>query len=351
MKRSVGVTVIAILSIVGSLFTFAVGILVVLAMILAPAPPSNQFPGSPIFFKVILSAVSLMYVLPAVWGVLTGIGLWRLKNWARISMIVFSALLILMGGFSGSLSLVVPIPATPNNAVHSSLMANVRILMGVFWLTLMGIGIWWLVFFSRSKVKRQFGQLPQVIGSGSTQQTAYPVQSAPLSTTTPSVAERPLSIMILAWLLLVGSLFIPLNLVLHLPAILFTRLVTGWPAVLFYVTYAAVQLCIGVGLLRLRPAARTAAITYFAFGLVNAAVFYFAPGGHSRALALMENQRSMFPWMRPFVNQPELHFDPTPLLVVGAIAGLVFCTVPLYFLITRKVAFEQAAADLESGPR
>lgn len=60
MKRSVGVTVIAILSIVGSLFTFAVGILVVLAMILATAPPSNQFPGSPIFFKVILSAVSLM---------------------------------------------------------------------------------------------------------------------------------------------------------------------------------------------------------------------------------------------------------------------------------------------------
>lgn len=265
-------------------------------------------------------------------------------------MIVFSVLLILIGGFSGLLSLVVPIPSTPSNAVHSSLMANVRILMGVFWLTLMGIGIWWLVFFNRPKVKQQFVQFSQVIGGDSTPQIAYPVQSAPLNTTAAGVAERPLSITILAWLLLVGSLFIPLNLVLRLPAILFTRLVTGWPAILFYVIYAAVQLCIGVGLLRLRPAARTAAISYFTFGLVNAAVFYFAPGGHSRALALMENQRSMFPWMRPFVNQPELHFDPTPLLVVGAIAGLVLCTVPLYFLITRKLAFERSAADLESGP-
>lgn len=133
------------------------------------------------------------------------------------------------------------------------------------------------------------------------------------------------------------------------PAVLFTRILTGWPAVVLFGTFAVLQLGIGVGLLRLRPAARMAAIIYFSFVFVNSAVFYFAPGGHARLVALMESQQSMFPWVRLFQRQAEFQFDPTPLLMVGAVAGLVMITVPLYFLVTRKAAYEKAAANLESG--
>jgi hypothetical protein len=348
MKRSTGVTVIAILSLLGSAFTFVVGTVMLVVMAIAPVPRSNEFPGSPMLLRAILLASSLMYLLPAVWGILTGIGLLRLKNWARISIIVFSVLLILMSAFTGLVSLVVPIPATSNNEVDPLVMIGIRMVVGAFWLALLGIGIWWLVFFNRSKVKEQFGQLALAFPGGSMSQTAYPVQSMPVSATEPGTAKRPLSITILAWLLLAGCAFIPLSLVLRAPAILFTTLLNGGPAILFFLTFAALQLCIGIGLLRLRPVARMAAVIYFIFGFLNSAVFYFAPGGHARTLALMESQQTMFPWMRQFQGQAGLQFNPAPFLVVGAVVGLFVITVPLYFLITRKLAFEMAAADLES---
>ncbi len=349
MKRSAGVTVIAILSLLGSLFTFAMGILMLVMVIVVPVPRSDQFPGSPIFFKVILLLGSLMYLLPAIWGVVTSIGLWRLKNWARISIIVFSVLLILMGGFSGLMTLVVPMPPPPNSTVDPSVMTGIRISMGAFMLALAGIGVWWLVFFNRPKVKEQFGQLPSVPVTGSQLPTNQLPPSALASTNDPGAAERPLSITIIAWFLLIGCMFIPFSLILRFPAILFTKLVTGWPAVLFYVSFATAQLCIGVGLLRLKPAARLAAMIYFVFGSVNAAVFYLAPGGHARMLALIESERTIFPWMRMLPNQPEFQFDTTPFMVMGAVSGLVGIAIPLYFLITRKVAYEKAAAGLESG--
>lgn len=339
MKRSAGVTVIAILSLLGSGFTFAMGIVVVAVAFIAPASASNQFPGSPNFFKALLLVSSLIYFVPAVWGIVTGIGLLRLRNWARISIIVFSVLLILMVGFSGLVTLVAPFPPPQNNAVDPAMMTGIRMAIGAFMLALSGIGVWWLVFFNRLKVKEQFGELPPVIADGSPLHAAYPVQSSPAGAADHSAVKRPLSITILAWFLLIGCLFVPLGLVLRTPMILFTKILTGWPAVLVCLGYAGAQAYIGVGLLRLKPAVRTAGIIFYTFGFVNAAVFYFAPGGHARLLALLQTQQSMFPWMRPFMTHPEFQFDPISFLILGTVGGLVGIMLPMYFLITRKFAF------------
>jgi hypothetical protein len=343
VKRSAGVTVIAILSLLGSGLIFAMGIFMLAVMAFAPVPGSSQFPVPPILFKVILLSVALVYLLPAVWGIFTGIGLWRLKYWARISMIVFAVLLTMMAGFAVLTSLVVPFPVPPNSGVSPSVMNGIRIVMGVFWLTLLGVGIWWVVFFNRSKVKAQFARTVPPSSDASTVEMARPQNSFPVQDVRAG-AERPISITILAWLLLVCVLFLPLCLILRSPAILFTKLLTGRPAIALFLSFAVVQLCIGIGLLRLKPAARMAAILYFAFGALNTAVFYFAPGGHGRALALMDSQLSMFPWMRLLQSQPQFAFDLRPSLMIGAVAGVFFAAIPLYFLITRKLAFEKAAA-------
>jgi len=351
MKRSVGVTVIAILSLIGSALVFAMGVLMLAVMGLAPTPRSNEFPGSPAFFKIILVFAALMYLLPAVWGVLTGIGLWRLKNWARISIIVFAVLLSVMGGFAGLISFAVPFPVAPDSGVNPSVMSSMRIVMGAFWLSQLAVGIWWLVFFNRPRVKAQFLQ-PSLEAAGAlTLQAAYPLQIATPNAATHRTAERPLSITILAWLLLAGTLFIPFSLALHAPAILFTKLLTGRAAGAFFLSFAILQLCIGVGLLRLKPAARIAAIAYFIFGVVNTAIFYLAPGGHGRALALVESQQSMFPWMRFAQNQSQFLIDSTPLIAVGAAGGVIATAIPIYFLITRKFAFERAAAERGSNSK
>jgi hypothetical protein len=348
MKRSAGVTVIAILSLVGSALTFAMGIVMLAVMTLVPAPHSNQFPGSPIFFKTILVLGSLVYLLPAVWGMVTGIGLWRLKSWARISIIVFAVLLSATGGFSGLISFLVPFPAAPNSGLDPAVMSGIRIGMGLFWLALLGIGIWWLVFFNRPGVKVQFVRPATEDAGGSTLQTGQFSENKASDALAPGRAERPLSITILAWLLLAGCAFLPLGIVLRAPAVFFTRLLTGWSASAVFLAFTALQLWIGIGLLRLKPAARTAAIIYFIFGAVNTAVFYLAPGSHTRLAALLDSEQTMFPWMQTLQSQPQFLFDLTPMLVIGGVAGAVAATIPLYFLITRKLAFEKAAADLGS---
>jgi hypothetical protein len=134
--------------------------------------------------------------------------------------------------------------------------------------------------------------------------------------------------------------------VFRVPAAVFTSLVAGRTAFLIYLCFAVAQLCIGIGLLRLRPAARIGAIAYLVFGFVNTAVFYFAPGGHARLLALLESEHSIFPWMRPFQDQAQYQLNFTPPLILGSIVGLVLIGVQLYFLITRKRAFEISS----SGP-
>lgn len=136
----------------------------------------------------------------------------------------------------------------------------------------------------------------------------------------------------------------PLNLALHFPAIFLTKFLTGWSAGLYYIAMTALSLYVGIGLLRFKPLAREVGIAYFVFLLVNAGIFYLAPGSHGRMRALLDLQSTMFPWMRLWQSRPELQFDMMPALFLGGTVGIVFLAVPIYFLITRKRAFESAAA-------
>jgi hypothetical protein len=299
-------------------------------------------PIPPGFMKAMLAVVLVIYLGAAAWGIATSIGLLRLRNWARLSIIVFSVLLIIMSGFSGLM--LVSAPAFPNpNGANPSVMTAMRVVMGVFWLGQLAIGIWWLVFFNRASVKQQFSlsgsplppPAPEIFA-------AQPAEGAP-AVHEQCLPQRPLSLTIIAWFLLVGCLFMPLSIVLNAPAFLLTKVVTGRPAELYYFLVLALYLYVGIGLLRLKPLARTVGVGYFSFALVNAAVFYLAPGTNVRLQTLMESQFAIFPWMRAWQSQWEAQFNPTPALFAGACLGLALLGIPLYFLITRKKAFERAA--------
>jgi hypothetical protein len=84
---------------------------------------------------------------------------------------------------------------------------------------------------------------------------------------------RPMSISIIAWLLL-GSLITLGSALLRFPAVFFNRLLTGWAAVLCYLAFAVVTLYLGFGLLRLNPRARVLAIYYTVFAMLNAMLLH-----------------------------------------------------------------------------
>lgn len=347
MARSVAVTVIAVLSLIGSILILLFGVLMVVVMAIVPMPATSQFPGGAASFRLILALTSLFYILPAIWGIATSIGLFRLSSWARISTIVFSVMLVLMGGFAalGSFLMPVMMPEVQNGGQRVP--ALIGIVMGVFWVGVMGIGIWWLVFFTRPRVRQQFAAqawpapapeilADQIIGGS---QPRTPVSPKP---------ERPISLTVIACFLLVGCCFMPLVALLRLPAIFLTTMLTGWAAFLFYFGFAALNFYIGFGLLRFKPFAREIGIAYMLFMFINSAVFYFAPGGTARMKALIDWQWTMFPWMRALQNSQPMRFNQTPAIWLGGTLGLAFILVQLYFLITRKRAYEEAAKAAEA---
>lgn len=343
MKRSVGVTAIAVLSLLGSLFALLMGALVAVLPFLSSEFGSQQSPFPPGFFKLIMVLAALMYLLPAIWGIVTSIGLFKLKEWARISIIVFSVLLIGIAGSGGLMFLVVPFRPVPNQAVDANIISGVRIFMTSFAAGLAGIGVWWLIFFTRAKVRQQFVLLRQA--AARTISDALPVSTTSfVSASAPTVPTRPLSLTIIAWLLLAGCLWLPITILLRYPAVVFTKVVTGWPAALYYLAAVIVHLYVGIGLLRLKPLARTIGVFYYGFVFVNMAVFYLTPGGRSRMLDLMQKSLPLFPWVRTldWQNQMAPEFNSMPLLI--ACLGLAGLLIPLYFLVTRKQAFEKAAA-------
>ena len=96
----------------------------------------------------------------------------------------------------------------------------------------------------------------------------------------------------------------------------------------------------------LKRFARVAGIAYFTFAFVNSAIFYYAPGARGRLRALLDADQTIFPWMRLWPSKPESQIDIVPILLLGGALGLILLAVPLYFLVTRKQAFEEAAQAL-----
>jgi hypothetical protein len=362
LKRSAGVTVIAILALIGSALLLAMAGLMAIAMIAAPTPPSNDAQFPPMFFKMVRIIAPLVYALPAVWGIVTAVGLLQLKNWARISTIVFSVLAIVFGAFGILTSMVFFLKPPQGNGVDPKMFSIIGAVTAVFALAEIGIGIWWIVFFNRAGVKAQF--LPQPLTAPHLGQSAdpyaidprystlvpppgVPSSTDPAASPTPPIMApnrpvRPLSISIIAWFLLSSCLFIPLSFFFHPPIALFLAILTGWQAVAFMLVSGALNLYVGIALLQMKPSGRLIGMGYFIFGLLNVMVFYFAPGRSARMAKLLDLQRSMFPWMQSTQSNP-FQSDMMPFLFIGAIGAVVFCLALLYFLAASKPAFDKAA--------
>ena len=94
-------------------------------------------------------------VLVALWLQASGIGIALRKNWARMSLLVFSSLAAFLGLAHMMLALLMSSPR--NSSAIPSLLVE-----AIYWIV---IPVLLLVFFSRSDVKENFVSGPQVKGS------------------------------------------------------------------------------------------------------------------------------------------------------------------------------------------
>ncbi|HWR17103.1 MAG TPA: hypothetical protein VN577_19900 [Terriglobales bacterium] len=305
MSRPAGVTVIATFSLLGSLLLFGLSVLMLLVYLFAPMLRSNVNTSAAPPQAAFL--VSFFFLLaPAVWGLTSSIGLYRSKRWARISTLIFSGILIFMGVLTPLFLLAIPLPETPR--ADPAIMSRLKVFLTVFYLLLASIGAWWMIYLTRPKVKECF--------------MTGVAQGEP--------SRRPTSVSVIAWIMIVSACFVPINLVMSLPAMIFGSVVTGWYAKVLMILYSAALLLGGIGLLKLNSFARNFTIGYFLFGIVNGLVSYFRPGSEERMRQLLEAMPASFqtpnpPSFNPFIFSMMM----IPLMLV-----------PVYFLVRNRRAFE-----------
>lgn len=323
MKPSGGVMFSAIVVLVGCAILLLSGGLAMVGLAIAPVPEA-QAP----FLRYAGALGAVLLAGAAAWGIASGVGLLRLREWARVSMIVFSALLLLMS-IPGCLIFVsMPFPV-PSNADDPELMRHamsaMRFVLTGFYASLAVLGGWWIYFFNRRKVKDQF----RVAATSEFTMGDVVAHLSP---------RRPVSITVIAWFMLLGTCLGLLTLPFyryvfpgqHMPMFYFGILLSGWAGIVIFLFLMAVQAVAAVGLLKLRLWGRTLAIWLQILNLFNGAISFGIPANRARFQQIMA---AMVP---PHVLASGA--IPFPFWT-SAVGSLLIVIVLLWILVTRKQAF------------
>lgn len=264
MKRPTGVTVSAILLLLGSLVLTLFAALMVFGRVMIPkiahrGPNAVTMP-QPGFLTAVIVVEALLVVAMAVWGFITFAGLLRMRPWARVSMLVIGggqAYFCGVGALMMLLLVFVPLPSPVSHAQDPRAVVVVKTVFGVMALISAlhaAVGGWWVVYFSLKKTTEAF-------------RTGL----------TAAKSRRPLLISILAVLNLIGAASCLLASTLPFPAFLFSLILEGWRKALLYLSLAAIYAAIGLGLWRLREWARRLTLVLAGWGVLYLAYFLAVP--------------------------------------------------------------------------
>ena len=300
MSRPVGVTASAIVAILGSILALVFAVLMVATPFIATAQP--QPPNT----AQIAIAAAAMFAAFAGIGIWTSVGLFRLRSWARTSILIFAG--FLAACFSLGLLVGMAAPLPPDVTAGTEF---IRRTMAVMFGIPVAIGVWWLIQFNTQSTKAAFASA-----------TAEPASS------------RPMSITVIAWSSILGAAACLFPILARLPVFLFGAIFNGWIAVVIYAFFGALSLYIGKGLLDLRERARVLAIGWWAFGFVHLIVVTLVPSLRQR---MFELQRTIEH------NQPNpIPFDQGTLTNVFIAFSVIVGITAIWFLIRNRAAFARA---------
>jgi len=273
MKRSAGVIAAAIVMFVGSGLDILVWIFAIAGIALKTAhhmesagsiaPPGASLP--------LLIAVSALYAAGGGLGIATGVGLLRLRNWARITTIVFASFGIFMSLMFIAIFLLAPIPIPPPATPES--MRPVFIGMSLVAAVPACIFLWWLIYFNVPSVKAQF--------------------LGPAALVTPSL--RPLGITVIAWVMFIGGLFSVPSAFINVPSVFGIWLVTGPTSELWRGLIAIFTFAIAIGLLKWRRWAYWSAIALYIWFLIQCSIIWWTPSLIGKLMSTINTGPSPIP--------------------------------------------------------
>lgn len=303
MNRPAGVTVSAIVAILGSILALVFALAAVASLFVATPqaqPPSNvPFLISGVFIIVAASIV----------GIWTAVGLFRLRPWARTSILIFSAFLAIGSAFTLLGMMAMPLPPD----ISGPTTQQVRRIMAITFGLPLVVAVWWLIQFNMQSTKAAFASPPAELAS-----------------------RRPISITLIAWASIIGGASSVMGILTQSPAFLFGVIFNGWQAGVIYAVFGALTLYIGKGLLDLREEARILGIWWSGFTLVHTGLVTLVPSLRHRMFALNQELAARDPHARV----PD--FGMLPTVVLGF--GMILTAVTIWFLIRHRAAFGQTEA-------
>jgi hypothetical protein len=298
MSRPAGVTASAIVAILGSISFLLFAVMAVLSVFIVPS--QSRLPNS----AQLLLGCAVIYVALGGVGIWTSVGLFRLRSWARTSILVFAGFVVAISIFALVATMAVPMPPEIMAGTGITIYRVMAVTFGIP----LAIGVWWLIQFNTRSTKAAF--------------------ASPMPEGTP---RRPLSISIIAWASIVAGASSLIGILGRLPAFLFGVHFTGWTAAAIYVLFGVILLYIGKGLLDLRERARLVAIGWSVASIVQAGLVTLVPTLRQRTLEL---QRSFIQ------NQPNpIVFDQGVVMNVGLAFSAVVVGAVIWFLVRNRAAF------------
>jgi MFS family permease len=241
----------AVIAIIGSVLMlvaigFALG-----AMLLMPATSA----ALPPFARTLLLVVYGFVICLSIFGIVTGIGLLLLRNWARISAMAWAGVCVFTAAIGIPIGFFITLPNAPN--VPEETMHVVRwFFLVIYGLPLM-VGVWWLILFNRKAIREQFVR-PTTL----------------LDPTAPQKLRCPLPVSVLAWFLISSAVnvvivpFLPIS----FPVILFGHQIPGAGGKIFLLLNCVLLIVAGAGLLKLKPWSYPLTIAFQLFWLVSGVV-------------------------------------------------------------------------------
>lgn len=326
MNRSPGVTASAMAVIFGSVLALLAGTMVLFASSSGIPVPENQLH----FIKYLMAFTALLLFAAGAWGVATGMGLLRLREWSRISMLVFGALLLLLCIPGFLIFLVVPFPppgTTPRPELTKNVLMATKVFLTIFYGILAVLGGWWFYFFNKPSTKNQFLRFTIPTAGG----------TPGLSIIT--AGARPLSITFIAWYLLITAFVGVLGLSMNPPVFFLGFFFKGTTASLIMSALAFLQSLIGFGLLKLRPWGRTLAIYYFQFLIFNSLTMVLIPGTQARFDQAMGDMLRDMPGAPNAPTNPQFTGAHVPIWL-GVVFAVPLLSLLLWLIVRRKEAFQ-----------
>jgi hypothetical protein len=249
----------------------------------------NQVPPqpgmSPEQFRYAALVGVAFIALFGVWGLVTAVGLFGYRNWARISTLIWSGLTAVFGTLTLLFGATLTLPASPGGP--PGLESFARIFVLIFYSIPVAIAVWWLVLFTRKPVVAMFGSSSSMAVTPGTMLDPSGFPAAPPK------RQVPVPVTIVGWIFFVSGLLAPLFLLINGRAgvLLFGNLVRGPLATLFWLTSCLCCIAGAFGLLRLKPWAWWLTLCAQLFWLTSGTVTLLSPNYESLMREVIASSR------------------------------------------------------------